>query len=425
MKYFPQSLLAASLEYSGPIILTNPLVTPELLQEIQRILTTQRLEYHQLPQTNLRAAVNYLNMPLLLLLEEPLLPLFQTLYPDFDLLDTEMWIYSQEILEFAVDNNACLMLEVSLQLIPQDTEKEFDGLLLVASQNNYPQCVRLLLKRVDPSKIETYTEGNSPEEITHNGALYMAIKHQRPENVRVLLDDPRTTFQFQEALPIENFPRLINKQPMQILNIIPGYRYDIFAMIISDPRLTQEEIILFMSQHLVLPLIRLCFTRPDLNLNDSGLYNRLRSRLFGEAMRPLDFFRIFLTDPRFDPNLFLNMTFEEPTLISSSALFQLLLDPCVKVNDLPEGLYISLLYLNSPEVLQAFLERPDISRQTRLKLYQYATIPLSPYAKARNATMAVDLIRPRLNEAELASNALIQANEQTIDILMSELEGLR
>lgn len=425
LKSFPQSLLAMSLEYPGPIILTNPVVTPELLQEIERILTTQRLVYHPLPQTNLRAAANYLNMPLLLLLEEPLLPLFQTLYPNFDLLDRELWLYNDEGVDFAVYNNACLLLEVSLQLISQDTEKWFDLPLLIASQNGHSECVRLLLKRVDPSQIKTFTEGIAPDEITYNGALYMAITHQRPENVRVLLNDARTTFQFQEAQvrPVEIMRMFGYKPPIQILDIIPRYRSDIFAMIISDPRLTPKEIILFMSKHLGdLPLIRLCLTRPDLNLNDLELHNSLHSMLFGEDIRHLDFFQVILKDPRFDPNLFLNMAFKDPTLILSWALLQLLLDPRVQVNDLPEGFYISLLYLNSPKVLQAFLERPDISRQTLIKLYQYATRPLSPYAEARNAAMAVDLIRPRLTEADWTSNDLIQANEQTIDILLSELE---
>lgn len=425
VQYFPQSLLAASLEYPGLIVLTNPVVTPELLQEIYRILTTHRLDYYPLPQTNLRGAANYLNMMTLLLLEEPLLPLFQALYPRYNLLDPQTWSNpetQESILFFVVDNNACVMLDVFLQLLPREHELELDASLLAASQEGHPECVRLLLKREDPSKTSTYTERKvaPSERITSNGALYLAITHFRPENVRVLLDDPRTTFKFTETFP-----------PTRILEVIPKHRYDIFAMIISDPRLTPEDIVPYLTGYFSNPpLVRLLLTSQDLDLNDSELSGYIRETLtptrsgneIEERSEASDKYvfestRIVFSDPRFDPNLFLKATFEFPTFISSQALRDLLMDPRVDINALPDSFYISLIYLNSPEVLRAFLERPDISRTTLLKLYQSATLPLYPKAEPRNAALAVNLIRPRLTDPELQSGAIIDYTDEAIEIL--------
>jgi hypothetical protein len=314
------------------------------------------------------------------------------------------------------------MLDVFLQLLPREHEVDLDASLLAACQDGYPECVRLLLKREDPSKTSTYTDKAPSERITINGALYLAITHFRPENVRVLLDDPRTTFKFTETFP-----------PVRILEVIPKHRYDIFAMIISDPRLTPENIVPYLTGYFSdPPLVRLLLTRQDLDLNDSELHGYIRETLTPTTSRSGDeiketsqaynkdiseSIRIVFSDPRFDPNLFLQATFEFPTFISSPALRDLLMDPHVEINALPDSLLISLIYLNGPEVLRAFLERPDISRTTLLKLYQSATLPLYPGAEPRNAAVAVNLIRPHLTNQELWSSAIIDYNAETVEIL--------
>ena len=81
-QYFPNSLLTNAEEKEGPIIISNPVVTPELLRSIQQVLQMGRIMYQPLPKTDLTAAVDYLNMDTLALMQEPQLPLYQFVYPE-------------------------------------------------------------------------------------------------------------------------------------------------------------------------------------------------------------------------------------------------------------------------------------------------------------------------------------------------------
>lgn len=355
VQYFPQSLLTSALEYPGPILLTNPVITPELLQEIQKILTTQRIVYHPLAQTNLTTAADYLQMPTLLLLNEPLLSLFQTLFPQYHLLELETWSKAAlDILGFAAANNACQMLNGLLQLTPRG--EEMGSAFLGVCQWGYVECVRLFLRRFDPSQVTIIYE----MEQFMNGPLHTAIKAGQLETIRVLLEDPRTTFKFTDTFP-----------SVRIIDLIPVGRYDIYALIISDPRLSAETIVQDLSSYFDRPpLIRLLLTRPDLDLNNPNLYQSIMEFLipnfqFTHGQRvetlysdtQLDSIRLIFSDPRFDLNRFLKDIFEFPQLIYNPILLELLINPRVDLNTLPLGLYITLIYSASSKVLRAILHR--------------------------------------------------------------------
>jgi hypothetical protein len=383
---FPESLLVSSLEYSGPIILPNPVVTPELLQIIQQILTTHTVTYTPLPGTNLVKAADYLNMPLLLLLKEPQLPLFQIIYPEYDLLDPETWT-DDVVFEFAVANNACSMLEVFLHFLPRGewVGELLDALVSIARKGT-PECLRVLLRRVNPSQAGTY-------DVCLNGALYAAITHYRPENVYVLLSDPRTTFTFTEG-----------DAKYHILRVIPKDRYDIFALIIPDARLSAEEIILQLNYFLDYPpVMRLLLTRPDLDFESkvmSGLSHHLIPTVtccpFSETLSNewiLKSFHALFTYPGFSRQRFLETIYEFPEQIYSPALLDLLDSSSVDVNALPDGFYISLVYLNSPDVFLSCVER--FNPATLEKIYRMAsTLPNITLAHSNAALIQYQLQLP-------------------------------
>src|SRR5579884_706100 len=84
LQMFPQSLLAEATEFAGPIEITNPLVTPEILQAVKTMLTEHRIPHLSSETTT---AANYLQIDPLILASEPQLPLFERVHPEVNLLE--------------------------------------------------------------------------------------------------------------------------------------------------------------------------------------------------------------------------------------------------------------------------------------------------------------------------------------------------
>src|SRR5581483_3859406 len=168
-----------------PIEITNPLVTPEILQAVKTMLTEHRIPYLSSETT---AAANYLQIDPLLLAGEPQLPLFETVYPEVDLLDTKRLLQAaNDILNFITWNSSPKLLWYLLKYLRVDEKKtELTQALLQATGTVDPETIRLLLTRVNPGEIPYIPD-------LPRNPLAKAFSFNRVDNVKVLLADARTT----------------------------------------------------------------------------------------------------------------------------------------------------------------------------------------------------------------------------------------
>lgn len=301
-------------------------------------------------------------MPLLLLLAEPKLALFQTVHPEYDLLNPKVWS-EPLIFNFAVATDACIMLQLYLHFLPKGEcgSQLCRGLVILACKGT-SECLQILLKRAEPFEI-TYNHlsaiGSQPEFkiferpfypwIKSNGALYAALRSSRLDQTQILLHDPRTTLSFNST-----------KSELHILKIIPVERYDIYALIISDPRLPTSEIVDHLHFFLLKPpIIRLLLTRSELkftqanykDLADALNQNRLDTQTVIKSVQALN------ACPEFNAQRLLNYIYCIPGVIPGSLLLELLKNPSVDVNDLPEGFYFATMSIDNLDVFKFCLER--------------------------------------------------------------------
>src|SRR5437016_13274734 len=81
---FPNSLLDNAAELGDDVDITQPLVTPSLLQLLQQILTSGKIPSTIPSDVDYVKASTYLNIPLLVALADPWFPTFRFLDPNIN-----------------------------------------------------------------------------------------------------------------------------------------------------------------------------------------------------------------------------------------------------------------------------------------------------------------------------------------------------
>lgn len=379
---FPQSLIATAMEYPGPVEILNPLITPEILQAVQTILTQGRIPSLNFDTT---AAADYLQMDPILLASEPKLSLFETIYPDVDLLAMQTSDV-EAILIFIAWNSAPKLLRYILRyLTPGEKLVELGNALIVAVGEVDPETVRLLLTRVNPGNL-------------HPNPLIRAVTGNRVNNIKLLLADDRTTLDFGNTDLVQSIFGANAFEAMQL--IIQDRRFDLHAATLDLPeRLDKPAYIRLLLQRGV------DIDRPEVI---AGLADTLSLHTRVNFINPNaeQSAHILVYTHRTNPNTFLRYFFETPQSINPNILADWLKEPRLNLESLGDGLLLSLIYLTPPDVLKELI--PRLPYTPLIRLSQLANHPeLYPEPKYSPIPIRI-LLQSRVNPDDVPNTLTLE-----------------
>lgn len=214
LELFPESLIAQTLSLdptATSIEIPNIDVTPGILQILEYVTV-----HHQVPKVipddSFIRASNYLNIDILTVLVDPLLPFYLQLYTEINLLDLNENVpkrHYTSLLDFGARTRASYLMWYLFRRVPKEKYPVEDiRYFLLACYVGGIGLVQHGLSRVNPYKakmsIDDYYAliGNSDEfmnqlirGVEHNQALCMAAYRGHTEVIQILLRDKRVTYE--------------------------------------------------------------------------------------------------------------------------------------------------------------------------------------------------------------------------------------
>lgn len=371
---FPESVITSTLilnPETDEIKIPNVVITPQILDLLREITTTQTVPPKTLPNSELEDAYRYLNIPLFLAMSDPNWSLFRIVYPDIDPFHPDYEV----TMDFALRNQSEKLAESVFLTHPPD-EKQDSMFFVVACYSGNVRVAQLLKQRgVDPSTAKIWQMyydfipepsewDRSISQQTQDQGISYAIYHRYTELVRYLLTDPR-----------------VGKGNMyDLLHLALIARATaIFAYLITDPRFNQQ-IGLQIFPELIdnAEFVRLLLTMVDPSpLGDKLLNSAINNNNLGTVTA-------LLNDVRIDPLPGIILAFSDLKYIDRpdyDMVVLLVTHPRININDLPENFFRLILRersgregdLGSNDVMTNYLlGQPGLSVDMTDKIQQWA-----------------------------------------------------